>query len=319
MQKDNIMKKSLLNASLMAMSLSLGMFALTTTAPAMAQEAAAQEAAPAPAVETVDADPALWVVKDDDTTIYLFGTVHVLKPGLSWFDEAVKDAFDASDTLVLEVIQPEPAEAQSTIFKLAVDPENPLRSNLNEEQIAIYDASMEKLGVPSNAFDLFEPWFAAINLGVLPLVKAGYDPTKGAESILTDAAQKSGKELDALEGFEEQLGFFDTLPVESQVELLIGSAEGIDEAATYLDKMVDSWSEGNIDKLSELLNEGLADEALYDALLAKRNANWTNWIEARLGEPGTVFIAVGAGHLGGKDSVQEQLKAKNLIATRIEY
>ena len=65
-----------------------------------------QAAAPA-AAATVDADPALWVMKDDDTTIYLFGTVHVLKPGLSWFDEAVRDAFDKSDQLMLEMVMPE--------------------------------------------------------------------------------------------------------------------------------------------------------------------------------------------------------------------
>ncbi|MGI9360936.1 MAG: TraB/GumN family protein, partial [Parasphingorhabdus sp.] len=61
-----------------------------------------------------DPDPALWVVKDEDTTIYLFGTIHILKPGLSWFDEAVKDAFDESEELVVEMIQPEPAEMVRT-------------------------------------------------------------------------------------------------------------------------------------------------------------------------------------------------------------
>lgn len=315
------MKTKILNTPIFALTLALSAFGTTNITPAMAQEAA--PAAPAPATETatetVDADPALWVVKDEDTTIYLFGTVHVLKPGLSWFDEAVKDAFDASDELVLEVIQPSPAEAQSTVFKLAVDPENPLRSNLNDDQIAIYDASMAKLGLPTNSFDMFEPWFAAINLGILPLIQAGYDPTKGAESVLTAAAKESGKQINALEGFEEQLGFFDGLPIDSQVELLLGSAEGSDQAASYVDAMVTSWGEGNTTKLVDLLNEGLEDEALYDVLLTKRNANWTKWIEARLDEPGTVFIAVGAGHLGGETSVQAQLKAKNLIATRIEY
>lgn len=311
------MKNKILNTPIFALTLALSAFGTTNITPAMAQEAA--PAAPAPAAETVDADPALWVVKDEDTTIYLFGTVHVLKPGLSWFDEAVKDAFDASDELVLETIQPEPAEAQNTIFKLAIDPENPLRSNLNDEQIAIYDAAMEKLGVPSNAFDQFEPWFAGINLGALPLIQAGYDPAKGAESVLTAAAKEAGKQINALEGFEEQLGFFDGLPIDSQVELLLGSAEGSDQAASYVDAMVASWGDGDVEKLVEILNEGLADEALYDVLLTKRNANWTQWIEARLDEPGTVFIAVGAGHLGGETSVQAQLKAKNLIATRIEY
>ncbi|HWU95566.1 MAG TPA: TraB/GumN family protein, partial [Sphingomonas sp.] len=83
------------------------------------------QAAPAPAAAaaTRDADPAIWVVKDADTTIYLFGTVHVLKPGLSWFDEAVKAAFDKSDTVALEMVMPDPATMQGVIMKAAMAPQ----------------------------------------------------------------------------------------------------------------------------------------------------------------------------------------------------
>ena len=94
--------------------------ALAALATPLALAAQTAPAAPAPAttaapVKTVDADPALWVVKDKDTTIYLFGTIHVLKPGLSWFDEAVKTAFNKSDTLVLELVMPPPAEMQASV------------------------------------------------------------------------------------------------------------------------------------------------------------------------------------------------------------
>jgi uncharacterized protein YbaP (TraB family) len=313
------MKKTLFTASILTLSLALSGVAQANSNTAPAPIAAQESAAPSAETPTIDADPALWVVKDEDTTIYLFGTVHVLKPGLSWFDEAVKDAFDASDELVLEVIQPSDAEAQKTVFSLAIDPANPLRSRLNEEQLATYDGAMTKLGLPTNAFDQFEPWFASINMGILPLIKAGYDPTSGAESVLTKAAKASGKEISALEGFEEQLGFFDTLPIDSQITLLLGSAEGIDETTPFVDKMVEQWGDGNTEKLAALLNEGFGDPIIYDKLLTQRNANWVEWIDARLDTPGTVFIAVGAGHLAGKDSVQEQLKTKDIAATRIDY
>src|SRR3546814_10818020 len=108
---------------------------------ASAAEPAKAAAAP---VAVTDADPALWVVKDEDTTIYLFGTVHVLKPGLGWFDEAVKTAFDASDQLMLELVMPEDqAEAAKVMMPLAIDRSGKtLSSRLNPEQLAAYQAAM---------------------------------------------------------------------------------------------------------------------------------------------------------------------------------
>ncbi|WP_438730747.1 TraB/GumN family protein [Parasphingorhabdus sp. DH2-15] len=301
--------------SLFALSMALSSFAFASTAPAMAQ----QTETPPAATETVDIDPALWVLKDEDTTIYLFGTVHVLKPGLSWFDEAVKDAFDSSDELILEVVEPDQTEMQKLVFSLAVDSENPLRSKLNPEQQGIYDNAMTSLGLPGNAFDQFEPWFAGINLGILPLLKAGYDVNSGAEKVLALEAKAAGKTIGQLETVEQQLGYFDGLPEKSQVEFLIDSAAAVDDTTTQIDTMVDFWGSANVKKLGDFLHASLSDEAIYDALLTKRNANWVEWIKTRMDKPGTVFIAVGAGHLAGKDSVQAMLSANDLKATRIEY
>src|SRR3546814_4255363 len=110
--------------------------------------ARAAEPTTAAASSDVDADPALWVVKDEDTTIYLFGTVHVLKPGLSWFDEAVKTAFDASDQLMLELVMPEDrAEMAKVMMPLAIDQSGKtLSSRLGPEQLKAYQAAMASVG-----------------------------------------------------------------------------------------------------------------------------------------------------------------------------
>ena len=131
--------------------------------------AAEPAAAAAPATTALtDADPALWVVKDDDTTIYLFGTVHVLKPGLSWFDEAVKDAFDKSDEMMLEIVMPEDqAAVGKMMMPLAMDQTGKtIPSRLTADELKAYQAAMVSVGVPANAFDSFEPWFPAITLSV---------------------------------------------------------------------------------------------------------------------------------------------------------
>ncbi len=131
--------------------------ATATCALAWAMPAAAQNTpTEAPAVTVKDVDPALWVVKDEDTTIYLFGSIHILKPGLGWFDDGVQTAFDSSDQLLLELVEPPAAEVQALFGKLAMDQQGKtLRSKMNDADRAVYDAAMGKLGIPAPAFDPF--------------------------------------------------------------------------------------------------------------------------------------------------------------------
>ncbi|KTE14307.1 TraB/GumN family protein [Sphingopyxis sp. H115] len=279
---------------------------------------AATQEAPA----TTDADPALWVVKDEDTTIYLFGTVHVLKPGLGWFDEAVKTAFDESDQLMLEVVLPEdPSEMMSTMMPLAIDQSGKtLSSRLDPDQLKAYQAALASVGIAPAQFDMFEPWFPGITLSVLPLTKLGYDPEQGAEKRLTGFAKTAGKPIGGLETLTEQLGFFDTLPETQQVAFLNAVVRDLDKLGPQLDKMVALWAKGDPDGLAIAMNESLAaTPELAKTLLWDRNARWADQLKARMDQPGTVFVAVGAGHLAGAHSVQDYLKERGLTATRVEY
>lgn len=296
--------------------------AIAALAPIAMLSAHAAEPAAATAAPTTDADPALWVVKDDDTTIYLFGTVHVLKPGLGWFDEAVKTAFDKSDQLILEIVMPEDqAEALKVMMPLAIDQGGKtLSSRLNPEQLAAYQAAMTSVGLPAAQFDMFEPWFPAITLSVLPLTKLGYDPEQGAEKQLTRFARDAGKPVAGLETLTEQLGFFDGLPETQQVAFLDTVVKDLDKLGPQLDKMVALWAKGDPDGLAVAMNESMAaTPELAKTLLWDRNARWAEQLAARMDQPGTVFVAVGAGHLAGEKSVQDYLKARGLTAKRVKY
>ena len=283
-----------------------------------------RQAAPAPAAApaaTTDADPALWVVKDDDTTIYLFGTVHVLRPGLSWFDEAVKTAFDASDEVVLELVMPDDATAQAAVMKHAVNTSGTtLTAMLPEDERASYLQSLTNIGVPPAALDQYQPWFAATNLSIMTLMKAGYDANSGAEKVITAAAKEAGKPVSGLETMDQQLGFFSGLSKDSQIALLTSTVEELPNATKMTDDMVAKWGAGDPQGLGELMNESLRETPeLSTVLLADRNARWAEWINTRMAKPGTVFIAVGAGHLAGNDSVQAMLAKRKLTATRVDY
>lgn len=295
---------------------SLAALALVT----MPLSASAQTAAPPPA--TTDADPALWVVKDADTTIYLFGTVHVLKPGLSWFDEAVKTAFDASDELVLEINEPDPAAMRPLMMKLGYDAAGkPLSQTLPGDMGAAYLKAMTGLGMPAATVEHFKPWLAATVLAVAPLQKLGYAPANGPEHILTAAAKAGGKKLGELETAEQQLNFLAGLSQPAQIAFLTSTLDDQPRLGTMMDEMVADWSNGKPKALAKLLNDDLSGQPeLKKTLLTDRNARWATWINQRMKQPGTLFIAVGAGHLAGDGSVQDDLaRTYHLKAVRVAY
>ncbi len=269
----------------------------------------------------IDANPALWVVKDADTTIYLFGTVHVLRDNLDWFDGAVKRAYDASGDLVLEVVAPtDAAAAQKTVMAIAVDPDGPpLSQKLDPALRARYTAAMTKAELPAPQLEKLEPWFVATLLGTAPLEKLGYTPTDGAETVLATAAAKTGKAVAGLETFGQQLGFLDGLPEPVQIRFLASTIDEMATAETLFAELVDSWARGDADKLATLMNEGMREiPEIGRILLTERNARWAQWVDDRLDRPGTSFVAVGAGHLAGADSLQAMLGKRGFTVTRLQ-
>jgi uncharacterized protein len=292
-------------------------------APAPAQAAPPAPTAPAAAPAPLpDANPALWVVRDADTIVYLFGTFHLLD-GRPWFNDEVKTAFDASDELVMEAVLPEdPASLQPLVMRYAVDPEGrTLPSRLDPRQYVALREALANAGVPPAAFDRFEPWFVSMTLTLLGAQRLGISSAAGPETVLTRAAHARHIPIAELEGFELQLRLLDGMPEAMQIAQLSEALEQNDEIAAKLAPMLAAWSTGDVERLTALLNEEETeqDRALHRLLFTERNANWARWIEARMARPGTVFLAVGAGHLAGPDSVQAALAAHGLSAARVPH
>ena len=288
---------------------------------ALALPACAQTPAPAkPAADTTH--PALWVARDADTTIYLFGTVHVLKPGLPWFDEAVKAAFDRSGEVMLELVEPDAATMQAIVTAHAVTPPSApaLSSTLTEPQRATYTKAMADVGVPLAAFEHVKPWYAALNLSLLPLMKAGYDPANGPEGVITAAAKVAHKPVTGFETADQQIGYFDALSAKAQTAFLVSTLDDLPKLSGEMNEMMADWARGDPQALAALLNDDMtASPEIADILLYSRNARWATALAARMKTPGTVFVAVGAGHLAGKGSVIDDLRAKGVKVERVRY
>ncbi|MBH1998962.1 MAG: TraB/GumN family protein [Sphingomonadaceae bacterium] len=277
------------------------------------------QARPAPPSAAI-ATPALWQVKDDDTTIYLFGTVHVMKPGVNWFGGTVKRAFDGSDELLLEIIAPDDPNVMGAVMatKATATDGGTLSGRLTPVAREKYQAAMTANAMPWRAFETFNPWMAGMALSVAPLAKLGYQADLGAEKTLRAAAVAAGKQVDALETVEQQIDFFATLPMHQQVQFLNATVDGLPDMEKEFADLLRYWEAGKPDALAKSMNESLeATPELAQVLLIGRNAQWAKWIKARLAQPGTVFIAVGAGHLAGKGSVQDQLKTLGIRSARV--
>jgi uncharacterized protein YbaP (TraB family) len=261
-------------------------------------------------------EPPVWTVADEDTTVYLFGTVHILKPETEWQTESLIGALSAADVIYFEADVTSP-EATANMARLVpqlglLPPGEKLSDLLSPEELKEVEEAAGLIGLPVAALEPMKPWLATVQMSVLALQQQGYSPDSGVEITLTGLAKQQGKTFRYLESAEEQLGFFANLPMPDQVDFLVVSSIQIEDEPHMLDALVTEWAEGDVDDLAHLMSEpdAMGSEAVYDNLIVTRNANWTEEIKTLMDEEaGSFFIAVGAAHLAGEDSVVSMLRA----------
>jgi uncharacterized protein YbaP (TraB family) len=287
---------------------------------AAAAALAASSAVAAPPLN--DLNPALWVVKDSDTTVYLFGTVHALKPGLEWFNDEVKMAFDASNALFVEVQLPEDQQLLAEqVRKYGMLPTGKtLPSMLSKQGAQALGDDLAALGLPRTTLDAYKPFFAAVSLTMLHLMKDGLSADEGVEKLLEKSAKAASKPVGSLETMEFQLSLFDALPQAEQVRMLEDGLKNKEFANGNLDDIVAAWGKGDAEGVAKIINKTDNDSPLlYKKLLSERNVNWAGWVQQRLATPGVTFVAVGAAHLAGPDSVQAVLAKRGIRAARVPH
>lgn len=296
-----------------ALGAALG-FSLFTAMPA-----GAQTVPPAPAVMPAEGEgPQLWVVRDEDSTLYLFGTVHVLKADTPWGSDRVDRAFDSASEIWLEIPNPDDQTgALPLIQQYGFDPSRPLSSILSAEEFAQLDAAARAVGASGAQFDAMRPWMAGLTLGVASLAKAGYRPQSGSEIVLLARARAAGKPVKGLETFDQQVRLLAGMSDEAQIAFLKSALDDFENATTLFETLIGAWSKGDMATLERLVVEDMKDTSaeVYETLLARRNTDWADQIQQMLSGSGTAFIAVGAGHLVGEDSVQAILERRGVTVS----
>jgi uncharacterized protein len=265
--------------------------------------------------------PALWKVSDADTTIYLFGTIHLLPKDLAWQSPKMIAAIQRSQGLVLEtVMDKDPQKTGAIMTQLGITAGlPPLLDRVPADKREALQRVVTKSGVPLAVLDKFETWAAALTLASAGMRDLPVSTEYGAEAILAKRFASESKPVSGLETPAQQLGFFDSLPEAAQRKFLTSIAEDDTSAQAEFDAMIAAWGSGDVNKIALTFDDELKlSPELTDALLKKRNANWSDWIVARMAKPGTIFIAVGAGHLAGSDSVNAMLAKRGLRVSRLQ-
>ena len=308
--------------TLLGAVLGLGLAAALVLEPtrAFAQAAApASAAAPRAVPRSPGAGPALWMIRDADSTLYLFGTVHVLRPTTAWGSARVDAAFDSADQIWFEISNPDDTTAIIPLIQQhGVSPDRQLSHLITTGQLNLLDSAARSIGSDAVQMDIYRPWLAALTLSIAPLVRAGYDPQSGVELTLKARADAAGKPVHGFETIDKQVRILAGMPESEQLAYLASTLESWEDATVELDRMVEAWASGDVATLETVGVDEMETEspALYRALLVQRNTDWADQIQTLMEGSGTLFIAVGAAHLAGDDSVQEILVDRGLTVTR---
>jgi hypothetical protein len=253
--------------------------------------AAAVPEAPPPAAA---ASPAMFVVRDADTTVYIFGTFHALDGHADWFDHRVKSAFESSNELVLETVLPEsPVQLRQAISARAL----PMTTSAS--------------------------FLATTRLAINAGRSQGMQVGNGADNVLRHAADAEGKPVEGLETLELQLNMFTRMPATStrrppKAGEPVEDGAQLDSLSRTMAEMQSAWKHGDQHVFVRMLNQlEQTSPDTYRLMFTERNARWADWIAGRMQTPGVVFVAVGAGHLAGKDSLLVRLAEQGIPSTRL--
>ena len=276
------------------------------------------------AAEAAYTGPALWRLEDVDTTVFLFGTVHTLRPDTEWQTELVTNTLLQSDAVYFEA-DINSTRAQGEINRAITDlglltDGRTLEDILPDEAEREVNETADLLGVPLYSINNFQPWLASFSLSNIHHEKQGFDNALGVEKVLTALAEDRAIPIRYLETGAYQMSLIASVPEVEQVSLLVHTANKIESDPDFLNRMIADWSVGDVPSLTEAFSDDpvFANGEIHNLMLRTRNANWSHKITKLMEEqPGTFFVAVGAAHLAGDESLQTLMDALGVKSERV--
>lgn len=264
--------------------------------------------------------PALWVIQDADSTIYLLGTIHALRPEDTWRTPMIMEAFAESEELVLEIAELDDRDFMTAlVVEHGVDMEIDLSSRLPPDCRERLAPAAQDYDIDMRGVERLRPWVAALSFGQAPMARSGYDLSLGVDVQLKAAAAERAIPVSGLETAQDQIMSFATLSESLQLSLLCSVLESLPEVVPQLEQIRLAWLNGDMSVLDALLTEGFRTRypEFYAAVIVRRNQVMAQALAERLNGSGNSFVAVGAAHLAGPDSVQAFLHQAGVDVERV--
>jgi uncharacterized protein len=262
----------------------------------------------------------LWELHGKHNTVYLLGSIHVLRPSDYPLAPIVLRAYGSAKSVLMEInlAEADSAEMQAQLLASAQLPEGQsLKDIMGKERYERAQALARDVGVELSTFDRFKPWFAAEAVAQLQLMQLGFQPKAGVEMYFLDRARSDGKAVAGLETLRDQIALFDGLSMDEQAEYLLSSLEEAQGLPKEVDDLVHAWVNGDTAWFeAQLKSEFGKDPKLYQSVLVARNRKWIRKIEALLNDDKNYLVIVGTGHLVGPGSVIDLLKKDGISATQ---
>jgi uncharacterized protein len=262
----------------------------------------------------------LWEIHGKHNTVYLLGSIHVLRASDYPLAPAVMEAYGNAKSVLMEVNLEEinSAQVQAEILASAVLPEGKtLPDVLGKQRYAHAEALARDVGVDLSMFDQFAPWFAAEAISQMQLTQLGFQAETGVEMYFMDKARTDAKSVAGLETVHDQIQVFQNMPLDTQADYLVSSLEQAHDLPKEVDSMVRAWQRGDTQWFENQMRSELGrDPRVYQAVLGTRNSKWVPKIEALLNDDKNYLVIVGTGHLVGQGSVIELLKKDGIGATQ---
>jgi len=265
--------------------------------------------------------PAIWVAKDFDSTLYLFGTVHLLPDDLVWQRQDMREAFDEAGTIFFEVDTGGQGQVDATVLTTRLGLRNDgrrLTEQLDNYQRILMEAAANNGDITIATLDAMQPWLAAEYLTFVAAQNAGLSAELSADEALKSRARRMGKNIIYLESLETQIRASADLPDYIQIDILTETLEKFSSLGSDATEIADQWSVGGTDYLTEKLIRPMRSRApeVFNALLRDRNRAWSTKLSRFMEDSGTGFAAVGTAHLLGEGSLLSELREQGYSVQR---
>lgn len=269
----------------------------------------------------VTADSAVWQITSGSNSVYLGGTVHLLRPSDYPLPEEYEQAYQNSSRIYFETdlsAMSDLSVQTQMLQQLTYQDGRSLKGVLSNEAYAALSDYTNEVGASLMMMEKFKPGMVVSTLQVMEFYRIGFTP-EGVDAYFNARAISDAKFIGQLETVMEQIGFLASMGEGNESEFILLSLRDLEETADLMDGMIAAWRSGNNSELADLFVKEMKNEApeLYNSLLRQRNLNWIPQIDQMLRDNGTEFVLVGAAHLVGDEGLLKLLEAKGYQVTQL--